>query len=165
MTPGPSLLPATTRDVIWLLRAMGQYYRFEKLPFDRGNARRRLKDLLATPSLGYVAIIQVGRRRVGYVVVIRGFGLEHGRNAMIDELFVGPTARGKGIGGQVVERIASDLAAQGIESLHADVEKGNRDARAFWTKRGFKTYDRYAMVRMLATSAAARGSARRSSSH
>ena len=147
MTPG--IKSASSADHATLLQLMRDYYAFESLPFDAARASSRLQLLLSNPSLGFALLAEIGRNPVGYAVAVYGFGLEHGRNAIIDEIFVTEAARGHGLGTDLVHHIEKIARHQGIESLHADVEHANTDARSFWTTLGFRQYDRSPMIRLL----------------
>ncbi|MCE9612630.1 MAG: GNAT family N-acetyltransferase [Lentisphaerae bacterium] len=138
-----------TRDVPAVLAMMQTYYGFDGLDFDLAAARRRLRLLLRQPTLGMAWIVRAGAEPAGYVFVVRGFGLEHGRNVLIDECYLRPEYQGRGWGPRIVKRVLAYARRVGAESIHAQVERHNRRACGFWAHMGFRRYDRYAMVRML----------------
>jgi ribosomal protein S18 acetylase RimI-like enzyme len=153
---GPALVfdMAGPGDIPALLALMRDYYAFDGLSFSPAQARRRLRELIQSPALGMAWLLRAGGPApVGYVVVTFAFGLEHGRRAEVDEIYLRPEARRRGFGGSVLRVLEESLRAAGFESVHADVEHDNRDSRAFWTRHGFRVLDRAVLVRMLAPKA------------
>jgi diamine N-acetyltransferase len=86
---------------------------FWSVPFREEVVRESLRELVVSPSVGRVFLICEADSCVGYVVVSLDFSLEYGgRNTWIDELFIRPELRGKGIGSK-----ALDFAVQGAASV------------------------------------------------
>lgn len=141
----------TLGDIDTILDMMRVYYEYDGLQFIEENARRRLIEFISDPALGWLWLIQSETETVGYVCLIRGYGLEHGRNALIDELFIKEEFRGQRYGEGTVSFLEEVARREGIESLHGDVERHNEKASVFWMKRGFRRYDRYAMVKVFET--------------
>lgn len=128
---------------------MQQYYNLDQIPFDPDLARARLSQLRDQPELGRIWLIRSENQIAGYVAVTFGFGLEHGLNATIDELFILEHFRHKGLGGKALAFLESALKSQGIESIHTEVERSNEPAIHFWQGLGFHQHDRYPMVKMI----------------
>lgn len=148
-------------DLPAVLDMMAEYYAYDHLAFDRAVARRRLKDFLRDPALGVAWLMRQDGEPVGYAFVIRGFGVEHGRNVLIDECYVRAPYRGAGWGTRVVAEALRYARRVRAESVHIQAERANRKAVAFWQRQGFHRYDRYAMVRMLSRAQHARITGRR----
>lgn len=148
----PQLSVVRESDLAVVLDMMGEYYAYDHLAFDRAIARRRLKDFLGDPALGVAWLMRQDGMPVGYAFVIRGFGVEHGRNVLIDECYVRAAFRGAGWGSRVVTAALRYARRVRAESVHIQAERANRKAVAFWQRQGFHRYDRYAMVRMLSPS-------------
>ena len=91
---------ATARDVPALLPLIEQYWLFEDLPgFDGPRVGRELARATADPNLASAWIALAKGQAVGYLLAVYVFSLEHlGLTAEIDEFFVLPSARGRGIG-------------------------------------------------------------------
>jgi GNAT superfamily N-acetyltransferase len=52
-------------------------------------------------------------------------------------LLLAPEARGRGLGGRIVEALATWIAAEGGRSIRLAVQDHNPDALRFWAARGF----------------------------
>jgi len=140
---------ATENDIPQILVLMNQYYAYEGIPFVQQNARRRLIQLFKDPSLGQAWLIKQMGNTIGYVVITNGFGLEHGLNICVDELYLDPSSRGHGVGEKTIEFLKCYARKHKIVSINTQVEKRNRRACFFWESRGFERQDRYPMVHMM----------------
>jgi ribosomal protein S18 acetylase RimI-like enzyme len=115
---------------------------------DAARARRVLGELLSQPSAGRVWLIERGRVPVGYVALCFGFSLEWGgRDAFVDELYVEPLARRRGLGRAAVRFALAQAARHGVRAIHLEVEQTNAAARALYARLGFRSNDRRIMTR------------------
>src|SRR5215831_11074890 len=90
------------------------------------EVRRSVRELLENPLAGRIFIITSRESSVGYLVLSSDFSLEYGgKNAWIDELFVVPDFRGRGIGADAVEFAAQTAQDSGSKVLHLEVNRGN----------------------------------------
>jgi GNAT superfamily N-acetyltransferase len=100
-----------------------------------GVLSARLRDLLAldstfailagSPSLG-VALVTL-RRNVWY----------DGPVALLDELYVVPPARGRGIGASMLDLVVSLACDVDAELMEINVDEGDAGARRFYERHGF----------------------------
>jgi ribosomal protein S18 acetylase RimI-like enzyme len=83
-------------------------------------------------------------------VLTLGYSLEyHGRDAIIDELYIIEEYRGQGIGTRAIELAAKESRSLGIKALHLEVERKNTNAQHFYRKIGFEDHDRYLLTKWL----------------
>jgi ribosomal protein S18 acetylase RimI-like enzyme len=86
----------------------------------------------------------------GYVVAAFGFSLEYqGRDAFVDELYVQPAHRGRGLARAALAHLERECAALGIRALHLEVETGNTRAQALYQSRGFQSKGRRMLSKRL----------------
>ena len=139
--------PADRDALIGLMR---EYYAHDGIRLLVTAAKARLKEFLMNPGLGKAWFIADAEGEImGYVVVTKGYGLEHGPNVTIDELYFRERYRGAGCGGKAL-RLLEDIASSwGVESIHTEVERDNAGAVRVWAKNGFHAHARYPMVEML----------------
>lgn len=141
------LLPAGPDDLEALLPFMRAYAEFDGLEFDTARARSAMGDLLADPRLGRVAFIRGGDRRCGYLALCYGYSLEFGgRDGFVDELFIDPAFRNRGLGSQALTA-ACDLArADGVRVLYLEVRRDNLAAQRYYERLGFGARARYLIL-------------------
>jgi len=126
-------------------------------PFEEAKVRKSLCELLATPSAGRAFLIRDDPLSVGYLVLSFDFSLEYGgKNAWIDELFVGPEFRGKGIGSQALDFAAQTARELGAKVLHLEVNRGN-PAIDLYRRNGFEDHDRFLLSKWLIGRQSAKG--------
>jgi GNAT superfamily N-acetyltransferase len=134
-----------------ILEMMERFYAEERYPFDLEKARGALESFLAEPALGRAWLFEDGGAHVGYFVLTLGFSLEYGgRDAFVDELFVAPSHRGRGLGRRALEVIDEACRDLGVRALHLEVEKDNVPAAELYRKNGFEDHDRRLMTKRLA---------------
>src|SRR5688500_18307889 len=95
-------------DIDALLPLMREFYAGERLPYDETVLRRALQALWAEPLHGGAWLARVHENAVGYGILCCGFSLEYGgRDAFVDELYVRPDWRGRGIGNRLLDAMVS----------------------------------------------------------
>lgn len=142
------LIPATISDCESIAALMSEYYAYDHLRFDPDVARTALQNLLARKDYGTVWTVRVAGETVGYLVCTYGYSLEFGgRYALIDELYISETHRGRGIGSEVLRSIEVYCRSLGIAVIRLEVERSNARAAAVYRKIGFKAHDRDIMTR------------------
>lgn len=145
-----SLEPATGGDMPRVLDWMRELYGHERIPFEELTLETTLRELLGNPAYGRVFLVCADGRAVGYALVCLGFSVEHGgRVALLDELFVQPAARGRGVGSIVLRLLQSACRKLGARTLVLEVHGENTRAEALYRREGFDSSGRHLMVRKL----------------
>src|SRR5262245_7610872 len=139
---------ATTSDVQALLTLMAQYWAFEAVPgFERQRVAAQLGRLLSEPGLGAGWIAVVEGVAVGYLLAVYVFSLEHlGLTAEIDEFFVSPSQRGRGVGAELLRCAEAEFWRAGCTSASLQLARDNDPARAFYHRRGYAERSRYELL-------------------
>jgi len=132
--------PATANDIPALLTLVEQYWTFEDVPgFDSAAVARELGQLLADPRLGSGWIAYQRGEPVGYLLAVYVFSLEHlGLTAEIDEFFVLPSARGKGLGEALLKLAEAECVQCGCTNVALQLGRGNDRARVFYRAQGYE---------------------------
>jgi ribosomal protein S18 acetylase RimI-like enzyme len=145
-----ALEPATGGDVPRVLEWMRELYAHERIPFEELTLETTLRELLGNPAYGRAFLLYADGRAVGYALVGLGFSVEHGgRVALLDELFVQPATRGRGIGSIVLRLLQSACRKLGARTLLLEVHGENTRAEALYRREGFASNGRHLMVRKL----------------
>lgn len=138
---------ANVADLELLLDYMQQFYAIDNYAFDAPGARQAMKTLLEGAALGRVWLICQAGEMVGYVALTFGYSLEfRGRDAFIDELFLLPTYRNRGIGTQVIAFVFEQCLQLGIKAVHLEVEEENEAGKALYRKTGFELHTQRALM-------------------
>jgi ribosomal protein S18 acetylase RimI-like enzyme len=62
-----------------------------------------------------------------------------GQVALLDELYVVPHLRGRGIGSAVIDHLMSTSRARGVDLIEINVDEGDVDAQRFYERHGFSS--------------------------
>ena len=144
------LEPAGPADLERLLPLVERFAATQGYPFDAARSRASLAALLARPELGRAYRVVVDGETAGYAVVCFGWSLEWGgRDAFLDELYLEPAFRGRGLGRATLRALAAEVRAAGVRALHLEVEAGNEAGQALYRSEGFEGKDRALLSRRI----------------
>jgi GNAT superfamily N-acetyltransferase len=133
-----------------LVEMQREFYREDSIAHAAVNARA-LHRLLRSPQAGVAWVIEDGAGRarspIGYVVLTIGYSLERGgRDSFIDELYVRPRSRGRGLGALAIATVEAAARRLGVRAVHLEVDTGNDRARRLYERSGFALRRRYHLM-------------------
>jgi ribosomal protein S18 acetylase RimI-like enzyme len=141
---------AVPADAEALLDLAQEFYREEGYPFDRTVARAAWDALLRDPGQGWAWVIRRREKPVGYLLVTFGYSLEYGgRTAFVDEIYLSPAHRGRGLGTKALALAERAAAEDGARAIHLEVERSNTKAHALYRRRGFTDRRRYLLTKRI----------------
>jgi ribosomal protein S18 acetylase RimI-like enzyme len=144
--------PAATKDEQVLLRMMrnlaeqepGAYF------FDEPTVREVLRKFLMSPDLGQAWVFFEEEIPVGYIVLTSGYSFEyHGRDSFIDELYIEPQYRRRGIGLRAMQFVEERARELGVNAIHLEVDQGNAAAAELYRRTGYDDQARFLMTKRL----------------
>ena len=157
-TVEPRLAPAARfslagrKDEESVLELMREFYPGEGLSYRDDIARSGLEALWRQPALGGVCLIHAGDELAGYAVLAFGFSLEfHGRDALVDELYVRERFRGLGYGTACLAWLEELCASEGVRAIHLEVDNENARAQRLYNRLGYRDHDRHLLTKWLTT--------------
>lgn len=134
-------------DLDRLCALVAAFHAEEGLDSDEAQRRDALAPLLEGIPHGAAYLIGPARAPVGYLVVSFGWSVEFGGlDAMIDELYIRPPVRGRGIATEVLAALPRALAAGGVRAMHLEVDRENETAARLYGRVGFEGRDRYMLM-------------------
>ena len=114
-----------------------QYYHEDKLPFDAARFQRALATALAQDR-GSAWWLCVAGERVGYALMMDGWSIEFGGlSTTLDEIFVLPRWRGKGVASQAIIALRDQFASRGGVSMSMETTPDNLNAQKLYQRLGF----------------------------
>ena len=139
---------AVETDIPQLLSLVRRYWQFEDIEgFDALRIELLLKRLLTQDTLGR-DLGGGGRRPLdAYLVLVYVLSLEHqGLMAEVDEFFVLPQARSRGVGSALLAAAEEALRQRGCVRLQLQQALSNEAARLFYTHRGYRCRAGYELI-------------------
>ncbi|WP_299282008.1 GNAT family N-acetyltransferase [uncultured Tateyamaria sp.] len=106
-----------------------------------------VEPLLAGIPHGAAYLIGPPRAPIGYIVVTFGWSIEFGgMDGFVDELFIRPGVRKRGIASEVLLALPRALSGAGLKALHLEVGPDNEVAQRLYARSGFKLRDGYHLM-------------------
>jgi len=113
--------------------------------------RSSLRAMLIDPGSAVFVARQKGKA-VGVATVTTSLGIEYGRSAEIEDLYVLPEVRGGGIAGALIEAVCSWCRGQGVSAVLVTVTPEGEATHGlldYYQRRGFTNTGRLILERAL----------------
>ncbi|SFB79234.1 GNAT family N-acetyltransferase [Tropicimonas isoalkanivorans] len=105
-----------------------------------------LLPLLEGSPLGVIYIVGPRNAPVGYVAISFGWSIEMGGiDGFIDEIWIRPAVRDKGMGSEALSALIPALREAGVAALHLEVDE-NSSAVSLYERLGFASRERYFLM-------------------
>jgi GNAT superfamily N-acetyltransferase len=144
MNPNPNHLvrKACLTDVPLLVTMMTEFYSDSPYTLNPRRATAAFNSLLSDERLGWVWFIQADSREVGYVVITLWYSMNYGGlSGVVDDFFIRPAFRGRGLGKAAMTEVRTVCASQGIRALQVETGRDNAAALAVYRQAGFVQTD------------------------
>lgn len=126
---------------------VGDFHAEEGIAQDDATRRGALLPLLEGSPHGAVYLAGPARAPIGYVVICFGWSVEFGgMDGFVDEIYIRPAVRGRGIGSEILMSLPKALAGAGLKALHLEVARDNDRARKLYEKLHFVPRENYALM-------------------
>ena len=140
------LVAAKAKDISLLLPFVRAFYDHFSYPYDEKEKITGLRQIIRNRSVGRLWLIRHKGKNIGYVLLAFSFSLEfNGRIAFIDELFVEPSGRQKGVGATVLKQVENICVRLGIRTVRLEIEASNKRATALYARSGYIEHGRHLM--------------------
>jgi|GEM_PF-2862184 len=114
-----------------------QYYQEDNLAFDAARFKRALAAALALER-GCAFWLCVAGVRAGYALMMDGWSIEFGGLiSTLDEIYVLPAWRGKGVASQAIIALRDQLFSRGGVSMNMETTPNNLQAQKLYRRLGF----------------------------
>jgi GNAT superfamily N-acetyltransferase len=150
----PAVRNARPADLPRFVELLAEQLAGHSLEPPRETLAAAVEALAASPALGRLLVAEHGDTIVGIAAMSWAFSLEHGgRSAWLDELYVRPVDRGRGIGTALVRACFEEASAAGAVAMDLEVEAGHEDVERLYDREGFRPHARRRWWRRLRTPA------------
>lgn len=138
---------AATEDMERLVPLVAAFHQEEGIVQDDATRREALAPLLEGSPHGCVYLAGPRRAPIGYVTISFGWSLEFGGlDGFVDEIFIRPGVRGRGIGSEILLTLPKTLATAGMKAIHLEVGRDNAKARRIYEKLRFEPRENYILM-------------------
>lgn len=134
-------------DLPRLLPLVAAFHAEEELQSSEEVRSEALTPLLDGSPHGAIYLIGPARAPIGYIIVTFGWSVEFGGlDGFIDEIYIRPGVRGRGVGSEVITSLVAMLKSVGMKALHLEVEPANDRALGLYKRCHFKARDGYTLM-------------------
>lgn len=127
-----------------LLSLVASFHAEAGISSDDAARREGVLPLLEGIPHGCAYLIGPPRAPIGYIVITFGWSVEFGGlDAIIDELFIRPGVRGRGIASEALNALPRALSDAGLRAIHLEVDKANTAAIKLYRRAGFVPRENY----------------------
>jgi len=136
--------PQDTDRLLPLVAAFHDEYGLDTTDAGRATA---LAPLLDGSPLGAAWLFGPAMAPTGYVIITFGWSMElGGMEAFVDELYIRPNVRKRGIASEVLAAISGSLKDVGVTALHLEVDRTDAATQRLYTRAHFQLRDRFALM-------------------
>jgi GNAT superfamily N-acetyltransferase len=129
---------------------MSEYYQIEGIGFVKNRSQKAIEEMLSNKALGELRVIECDGVAVGYYCLVYGYSLENcGRDCCLEELYIEPAHRNRGIGTEALKRIEAHLARERFKAIYLEVYDSNPGAYSFYLKNGYVRHAASFMTKIL----------------
>ncbi|GAA2237068.1 GNAT family N-acetyltransferase [Herbiconiux moechotypicola] len=143
--PPPPVRRAAAADSALIARLLDAFNREFGVPTPGVTVlEHRLEGLLRPEAVRCYLAHDPGRPSdtVGFALVtLRPTVWYDGPVVSLDELYVAPAHRDRGLGGALLARVVAEAAASGAGAVQIDVDEGDTAAQRFYRRHGFSETD------------------------
>jgi ribosomal protein S18 acetylase RimI-like enzyme len=134
---GGEMRRAHKEDIPLLIELMASFYAESGYNLDQPLAAEAFAALLSKAHLGCVWLIDECGQPAGYVVVTFRFGMEYGGlMACLDDLYVRPEFRNKGLSTAALDHVRAFCEELGIRAITVEVAPNNVPAQRVYRRLG-----------------------------
>ncbi|TMV06510.1 GNAT family N-acetyltransferase [Ruegeria sediminis] len=138
---------ARPEDLDRLMAMVAGFHAEEGIEQDQDQRREALLPLLQGIPHGCVYLIGPSRAPLGYVIITFGWSVEFGgMDGFVDEIYIRPAIRGRGIATEVLHELPKALATAGLRALHLEVDRENETAQRLYQRSGFRPRQNYMLM-------------------
>ncbi len=138
-----SLTLATPQHMERLDALVAAFHAEQGIKLPEEKRRAGLQPLLEGVPHGAAYLIGPARAPIGYLIVTFGWSLEFGGlDGFIDEIYVRPGVRRRGIASETLQSLPRALAGAGLKALHLEVDREAENTHKLYARAGFRARPR-----------------------
>ncbi len=135
--------PATAADRDDLIALLAAQLAEHDIPLEGDRLAGAIDGALADPRRATMLIARDGDRAVGVAYVSTVWALEHGGlSCWLEELYVVPALRERGIGTRLLEAVVGHARALGCAAVDLEVEASHARVAGLYRRHGFRAHTR-----------------------
>ena len=144
---GAKLHLAGLDDLERLVPMVLAFHQDDGIKSDEDHVRKAITPILEGLPYGEIYLAGPRQAPLGYAFIVHSWSIEFGAlDIYVDEIFLRPPVRGRGLGTQVLGALTALCREKGANSMALVVGHDNAPARALYRRGGFVRYEGYDML-------------------
>ena len=141
---------ASLADIHEILALIKDQFHEHNILWDERELHLAVSGILTDERWGHFMLARQDGQVVGLAAIAYAWTLEHGgKSAWLDELYVVPRWRSRGIGGALLEGVIAFVQRQGCLALDLEVDEDHQRAEHLYQRKGFVPLSRRRWVKSL----------------
>jgi len=133
-----TIRPAVIADGLAVLSFARAFWVEDGMPATPDQVRA-LHELVAGSPAGAIYVIETGGDAVGCAILTWGYSVEFaGPDAILDEIYITPSARGRGLGSEAIAMLENAARAHGCGAMHLEVFRDKPAQARLYERLGFE---------------------------
>lgn len=142
-----SITLATPKEAAKLLPLIAAFHAEFGIEMSDEAREAAVMPLLEGAPFGAAWLIGPSMAPTGYVIITFGWSIElGGMDAFVDELYIRPPVRGRGIASEVLSALAATLREAQVKALHLEVARSDEKAQSLYKRAHFELRDTYCLM-------------------
>jgi ribosomal protein S18 acetylase RimI-like enzyme len=138
---------AKTEDLDRLMPLVRAFHEESVIDITEEDRIAALTPLLEGSPFGAVWLLGPSRAPIGYIVICFGWSVEFGgMDGFVDELYIRPSVRGRGIGTEVLINLPKQLSHNGLRAIHLEVSRVAVRTQEAYKRAGFQPRADYMLM-------------------
>jgi len=134
-------------DLPRLAALCARYHEEARLDLSDDHRHAALAPLLEGSPLGAAYIAGPKTAPIGYLIVSFGWSIERGGMVgTVNELWVRPSVRGRGLGSEILLSVSKALSSVGLKALQLEVDREDDASQRLFARARFELRDRFALM-------------------
>ncbi|MEO5722692.1 MAG: GNAT family N-acetyltransferase [Chthoniobacterales bacterium] len=139
MSDAPSIQPVAPRDIETAVALLEAQLEEHEIVTARDALHAVVREVVADSRHGFMLLAWADDRAVGLAYAAAHLSAEHGGIiGWLEELYVLPDSRGRGVGGALLREIAIRAQALDWRGLELEIVAGHERAVALYQRNGFR---------------------------
>jgi ribosomal protein S18 acetylase RimI-like enzyme len=143
MANDATIRPATADDVTDVVRLLAVQFAEHRIDVADATLRDAVAGMLADGRRGTILVAVAGERAVGVAVLSFTWTLEHGgQAAWLDELYVEPAERDRGVGRRLLDAALAHARDAGAHAVDLEIDVDHTRVASLYRRAGFAPFQR-----------------------
>ncbi len=138
---------AKPEDLAKLMPLVMAFHTELALASEESALENALIPLLEGSPYGAVYLMGPARAPIGYVTLTFGWSIEFGgMDAFVDEIYIRPGVRGRGMALDALISLRSMLKSAGVKAIHLEVAREDQRAQRLYGRAHFKLREQFSLM-------------------